>query len=184
MKIFKNKYFIWTVLMIPAVFMLAGLINGKGTYNVLMHATGEFSARFLIIALIATPIAIIFPKLGFGKWLVRNRRYFGVASFAYAFLHTLLYLIEIPASEIWAEAFEWGMLTAWIAFIIYVPLAVTSNDAAVRWLKKKWKPLQRWVYLAALMVLLHWMLIHHHYVPALVHFAPVALLQLVRVVKK
>ena len=181
--LFTGKYMLWLIISIPGIFILTAFFADNSSYDMLMHATGEFAARTLIIALIATPIAILFPKGMVSKWLLRNRRYFGVAAFGYTFLHTLFYLIEIPTEKIVAECLELGMLTGWIAFIIFIPLAVTSNDASVRWLKEKWKPLQRWVYLAAILTFAHWVFIEYHWKPAVVHFAPVLLLQVLRIRK-
>ena len=179
-----GKYWLWILLALPALLMLFGLVSGRvDSLHRLLHPTGEFSARFLIIALIATPLLVLFPKGIVSRWLVRNRRYFGVASFAYALLHLLFYLID----EGWAEAAEEflgiGILTGWLAFFIFVPLALTSNDAAMRRMGTAWKRLQRWVYLAAILTFAHWVFIEYHWKPALVHFVPVLLLQLVRIVK-
>jgi sulfoxide reductase heme-binding subunit YedZ len=60
--------------------------------------------------------------------------------------------------------------------LLFVPLALTSNDASMRALKAGWKRLQRLVYPAALLVLVHWIFIHNNLGPALVHFVPLALL--------
>ena len=46
-----------------------------------------------------------------------------------------------------------------------------------------WQPLQRWVYAAAVLTLVHWMFVHNHFGPALVHFVPLALLQAYRIWK-
>ena len=67
---------------------------------------------------------------------------------------------------------------------IFVPLAVTSNDSSVRRLKRWWKPIHRWIYLAALLTLLHWVFVHNNLGPALVHFIPLGLLELYRVIRK
>ena len=179
-----KKYLLWLILLIPGSMMLFGYLTGRSTYDSAMHATGEFSARFLIIALVATPLALMFPKGKVSRWLVRNRRYFGVAAFGYALAHTVFYLNEIAFGQVLNEFLELGILTGWIAFLIFIPLAFTSNDAAVRKLKSGWKKLQRWVYVAALMAFAHWALIHNHWKPALVHFAPVILLQIYRVWKQ
>lgn len=179
-----NKYWLWLLLSIPAIGMLMGIFNGRGTYDVLMHASGEFSARFLIISLVATPLALLFPKAKVSRWLVRNRRYFGLAAFAYTLLHTLFYLYEIAFSQVMSEFFQLGLITGWAAFFIFIPLAITSNDAAVRRMKAGWKKLQRWVYLAAILTFLHWCFIHYNWKPALVHFAPVLLLQVYRIWKE
>lgn len=158
------------------------MLEGKPTAEALLHPTGEFAARFMIIAMILTPLRMLFPGSGFWRWMMKRRRYFGVAAFGYAALHTLLYVIDMKTLQaIWGEAFLLGIWTGWIAFFIFVPLAVTSNDASVLWLKRTWKPLQRWIYGAAVLTLLHWMFVHNNFGPALVHFIPLAGLEAYRI---
>ncbi len=178
--ILRSKYLLWTIIMLPCMMMLIGLMNGRMTYESFMHSTGEFSARMLIFALLATPIGLLFPHTRFANWLMRNRRYFGVAAFIYGFMHTIYYLVDVPFSTVTGEFFNIGILTGWIAIFIFIPQAITSNDASVRYLRGKWKKIQRWVHVAALAIVLHWMLVHNHYAPALVHFTPIALLQVYR----
>ena len=182
--IIRSKYTLWLIIMLPCLMMTIGLINGRMTYESFMHTSGEISARMLIFALIATPIGLLFPGSRFANWLMRNRRYFGVATFIYAFYHTLYYLFKIPMGEVLEQFLDFGMITGWIAIFIFTPQAITSNNAAVRKMKGAWKKLQRWVHLAALCVVLHWMFVHYHFAPALVHFVPVALLQVYRVWKE
>ena len=83
-------------------------------------------------------------------------------------------LAELPALGIW---------TGWLAFAIFIPLAITSNDAAQRYLASAWKSLQRGVYPAALLTLVHWIFVHNNLGPALVHFVPLALLETYRIRK-
>lgn len=173
----RSKYLLWVFLMLPGVMFSAGVITGKMNYETLMHATGEFSARFLIFSLIATPLLMLFPKMKFPKWVNRNKRYFGIAAFAYGLYHTIAYLIEIPISQVAKEFLDFGLLTAWIGFIIWIPMAITSTDGWVKRLKSTWKKIHNWGYLAALLAFLHWAFIHYNWQPALVHAAPILLLQ-------
>jgi sulfoxide reductase heme-binding subunit YedZ len=116
------------------------------------------------------------------KWLLRRRRSFGVAAFGYALLHLLFYLLEMQTlAGILAEIGALGIWTGWAAFLLMLPLALTSNDFAMRALKAGWKRLQRLAYPAALLTLVHWMVVHDNIVPALLNFAPLALLELWRV---
>ena len=71
-----------------------------------------------------------------------------------------------------------------MAVVIFVPLALTSNDHAVRRMGPAWKTLQRTVYLAALFTLAHWVFIHNSFGGALVHFAPLAALEAYRIWKR
>ncbi len=184
-----SKYILWVLLAVPGILATKGYLTGDSSYNMLMHITGEFAGRWLVIALIATPIVLMFPKGKVSKWLVLNRRFFGVAAFAYTLLHTIFYVMEYPFSQLLNEFVDINILTGWIAFFIFIPLAITSTDAAVRRMGAAWKKLQRWVYLAAILAFAHWALLglsgeHQSMGGALFHFAPVMLLQVYRVWKE
>jgi len=73
--------------------------------------------------------------------------------------------------------------TGWLAFLIFVPLAITSTDGWVRSLGRNWKTLQQGVYAAAVLTLIHWAALHNWggVGPALVHFMPLVLLEIYRV---
>jgi len=179
-----SKYILWLILAIPGISLIIRLLGGDAKYGMLMHTTGEFAGRFLVISLMATPIGLLFPKGSVAKWLIRNRRFFGIAAFAYTLLHTIFYLLEESLTYIIDEFFRIGMITGWVAFFIFIPLAITSTDAAVKRMGPNWKKLQRWVYLAAILTLLHWALVstrHAHWGPALFHFSPVIVLSIYRV---
>ena len=164
--------------------MIAGLASGNASAEGLLHPTGEFAARFMIIAMAITPLRMMFSKARWPVWLMRRRRYFGVAAFGYAVLHTLLYIVDMQTLKAMLdEFFALGIWTGWAAFAIFLPLGLTSNDASQRVLLSWWQPLQRWVYGAALFTLVHWIFVHNNFGPALVHFVPLALLQAYRVWK-
>ena len=170
----------WVLLALPGIPMAAALARGVGAED-LIHPTGEFAARFMIIAMMLTPLRMLFPRARWLAWLNRRRRYLGVAAFGYALLHTILYVVDMETLEAMAREF-WaiGIWTGWFAFFIFIPLAVTSHDRAVRFLRRGWQWLHRWVYPAAILTLLHWIFVHNHLGPALVHFAPLALLEAYR----
>jgi methionine sulfoxide reductase heme-binding subunit len=181
---FLNPYWLWAVLALPALGMIAPFF-GEETRALrgVIHGSGEFAARFMIISMMATPLLLLTKGSGFARWLVKNRRYFGVAAFAYAAVHTLAYVMaEDSLARILAEATEFDMAMGWLAFAVFIPLAATSMDYAVRKLGRWWKPLQRWTYIAAVATLLHWAALHNWggWPPAAVHFAPLALLTLYR----
>ena len=183
-----SRYFIWALLALPSLPMTLMLMsgqpgpNGKPATEFLLHPTGEFSARFMIITMILTPMCMLFPGSRFWRWMMTRRRYFGVAAFAYAALHTLLYIFDMGSLKaILGDALALGIWTGWVAFFVFVPLAVTSNDWSVRRMGPTWKTLQRWVYVAAIGTLLHWIFVHNNVGPALVHFVPLAGLEAYRV---
>lgn len=160
-----------------------GLVSGSMNYDNFMHASGEFCARFLVFSLIATPLIMLMPSYSIPKWLNRNKRYFGVAAFAYGLYHTIIYVIEEPINQVLSEALEFSMLTAWIALIIWIPMTITSTDAWVVRLKETWKKIHNWGYLAAILAFVHWAFVHYNWQPALVHAAPIILLQGYRWIK-
>jgi sulfoxide reductase heme-binding subunit YedZ len=181
---FSSKYFFWAVLALPAIPMLVAVASDPGKVESLLHPTGEFAARFMIIAMMITPLRMMFPKAGWLNWLMRRRRPLGVAAFLYALLHTVFYIVDSGALQPMLEEFSKpGIWTGWLAFAIFIPLGLTSNNASQRWLLAGWKTLQRFVYPAAVLTLLHWIFVHNNLGPALVHFIPLAALEAWRIWK-
>lgn len=158
--------------------------DGTPAAEALLHPSGETAARLMILAMMLTPLRMLFPRAGIVQWLLRRRRWIGVAAFAYAAFHLALYVIDMDSLRaMLGEAFELGIWTGWVAFFVMVPLAVTSNDASVRWLGARWKPLQRAVYGAAVLTLLHWIFVQDTLGPALVHALPLAALEAWRITR-
>ena len=157
--------------------MLRRYASGDVIAMDMLHPTGEWAARLMIFAMVLSPLVSLLGPKPWLNWLVQRRRALGVAAFAYSVLHLLFYLIDMGnLDDILAEFWALGIWTGWAAMLLFVPLAVTSNDASMRKLKAGWKQLQRLVYPAAVLVLVHWIFIHNNLVPALVHFVPLALL--------
>lgn len=183
---FLTPYWLWALMALPAAGMLAqalGSDDGR-VFAELLHPTGEFSARFMIIAMLASPLALLLKGWRGPLWLKKNRRYFGVAAFGYALLHTIFYVIDLGSLDrIMAQVPRFYIWTGWLAFAIFLPLAVTSMDYFVRIMGPWWKWLQRWTYAAAVLTLLHWAALHNweHPAAAIVHFAPLALLEAYRI---
>lgn len=179
-----HPLFIWTLLALPSLLFVLAVLGfeparpGETVERALLGPTGEFSVRFLILSMLLTPMRRIFPQSGFWRWMMKRRRYIGLAAFAYAVLHLNLYLVGVEnAAEILAGLGKIELLLGWGAFMVMLPLALTSNDRAVRRLGLKWKALQRWVYPVAIAVALHWVLVSDSIGPVIVHFAPLALLE-------
>ncbi|AHM03823.1 putative membrane protein [Roseibacterium elongatum DSM 19469] len=181
-----SPYWLWALLSLPPVLWTyeAMTSSNERIIHILVHPTGEWAARLLIVTMMATPLMLLFKGWRGPRWLRKNRRYLGVAAFGYAALHTVFYLIdkgsmtrvlgELERTDIWA---------GWIAFLIFVPLAITSMDAAQKVMGKHWKTLQRTTYIAAAFTLLHWAALHDwgHPGAAIVHFAPLIALETYRV---
>ena len=186
----NSKLFFWGLLSVPALpvfWQLATQSAGPGgepVAEILLHPTGETSARLMIAAMALSPLRSMFPGSNALRWLMNRRRYLGLAAFAYAAIHTILYLVDMASIRaILGEFFALGIWTGWLASLLLLPLALTSNDFAVRRLGWRWKALQRLIYAAAVLVLLHWIFVHNNLAPALVHFIPLCALEAYRVWK-
>ena len=186
----RHPYVLWTLLALPSLLMLWAVLQGttdsegRAAVEYLLHPTGEFAARFMIVAMIATPLRMWFPGGSFPSWLMRRRRHFGVAAFLYAALHASFYIAHKGSIQPMLEDFwKVGIWTGWLAMLIFIPLGLTSNDASVRALGPRWKALQRGVYLAAAITLVHWIFVNNSLGAAMIHFGPLALLVTYRIWK-
>lgn len=169
----------WLLLAVPGAVMLYGWLSGATDTMDMIAPTGEWAARLMIAAMLLGPLAGVLGLRGWLRWLLARRRALGVAAFGYAMLHLIVYAIdmgsvaamlgELPIKSIW---------TGWLALALMLPMALTSNAAAMRALKRAWKQVQRLAYPAAVLTLLHWLWVHDGAAVAFVHFAPLALVWL------
>ena len=171
------------LLAVPWAWLAFGYLTGRSFYGEMVHASGDWAIWCLMAALAVSPLRSLFPQQAWTAWLLKRRRYLGVAAFAYALLHAAVYVLrqrELPV--ILAEALEAGLLTGWLAFAIFVPLALTSNDGSVRRLGRAWKRLHRAVYVAAVLSFAHWVLVAFDATAAYAHLAVLAGLETARLV--
>ena len=121
-----------------------------------LNQLGLVALIFLIASLAATPLK---TTLGW-TWPIRIRRMLGLYAFFYASLHFLTYLgldqlFDFPAvfADITQRQF---IAVGFAAFVLLVPLAITSTDAMVRRLGfVRWKRLHRLAYVAAALGVVH-----------------------------
>jgi sulfoxide reductase heme-binding subunit YedZ len=179
-----GKPLLWALLAMPAVHLLYRYGAEDLWPDELVGPTGAWSARFIIVALMLTPLAMLLPRLRPVGWLLRHRRAFGVAAFGYALLHLACYALEMETLRAMLDELELtGIWTGWAALLLMIPLALTSNDAAMRALKGAWKKLQRLAYPAAALTLAHWILVHNGLAEALLQSAPLILLEVYRLIR-
>lgn len=180
----QSRYTLWLLLAAPLLWTIGRYVTGGLYYGEVIHLSGEFSIRLMMLAMAATPLALALPGQRFTRWLLKNRRYLGVASFAYAVLHTAVYLDKTAlVADILADALLAEYWTGWVAMLLFAVLAATSNDASVRWLRRAWKRLHRAVYLAAVASFIHWVLVAFDPAAAYVHIGILAGLEAFRVWK-
>jgi len=165
------------LLALPLAWISYDYLFGETYYGGYVHLTGRIAAWLMLLALAMTPLRLTFPGAGWARWLLAQRRYVGVAAFAYAAAHLAAYLARQDWSVIREDAATSGMISGWIAFAVFAALAVTSNDAAVRRLRAAWKKLHRLIHLAAILVFVHWALTAFDPVLAYCHIAGLVLIE-------
>lgn len=177
----NSPYTFWFLLSIPGLPITGGLLREGEKLEHLMHQSGEFAARYLIACLMITPLMFLTNGQSWVRWLIARRRYIGVASACFTALHVAVYLLDKGAlGKIIEDLVKIGIWSGWLASFVFIPLAITSNDWSISRLGTKWKSLQKWTYVAAVLVFAHWVTLEFKPGPALVHFAPLLLLEIYR----
>ena len=178
-RVTDNVYLFWTLLAWPAVYMFLQffVLHGRFPY---VPFTGDMSAWLLILSLSITPLMLLLGPL---PWLKARRRYIGVASFSYALLHLAFWLKGAHWGDLIRSFKRFEIATGWVAIGILLLLALTSNDWSVRKLGLMWKSLQRWVYAAAILTLLHWVLTTDDRFAVVMYTLPLVILTVWRVLR-
>lgn len=123
----------------------------------LTHRTGDAAIKLLILSLACTPLTILFGW----RQLLALRKPLGLYAFMYGCLHFLVFAgldYGFDGSLIWEATFEKRFaLVGFLALLIMLPMALTSNLWSMRQLGKKWKRLHQMVYVAAVLAVLHFL---------------------------
>lgn len=119
-------------------------------------ATGAWAFIYLLLTLAVTPVMRL---TGF-RWPGELRRTLGLFAFFFSFLHLALYMVvgqKWHWDYAWDDAFlEKSRLPGWGALFLLLPLALTSTDAAARWLGgKNWKRLHWLIFPATALAIWH-----------------------------
>lgn len=179
-----SRPLLWLVLALPGVWILYRWAATPENYG-FGHAigdSGDWAAWLLLLTLAVTPLRLLFRKQKWTTWLVRRRRDLGVASFAYASSHTVIYLTDkVSMNAIMSDLALPEILVGWLALALFVPLAATSNDIATRALGRSWKRLHRLVYPAAILTFVHWALAAYDPTTAYLHIGILAVIEIVRI---
>lgn len=141
-----------------------GLWHPDAYYPALMYDSGVWSVYLLIATLSVTPVLLVISRVGrgqgLGRWLLRRRRHLGLGSALFAGLHLWYYLAhERSLDAVLFDLFVLDYAVGWASLVLMACLALTSNAAAVRLLKRRWKPFHRLVYPAAALAMWHWYLL-------------------------
>ncbi len=156
------EWAVYAVGLVPAVDLFVRAFSdalGADPLRVLENGLGEWALRFLILGLAVTPL-LRFARIN----LVKYRRAVGLIAFIYVVLHLATYL-ALDKQFFWGEIGKDIIKRPYItigmaAFLMLVPLAVTSNRYSIRKLGSAgWRNLHRLVYPAVLAGAIHYLLL-------------------------
>lgn len=156
------KAIVWLLAFIPlARLVWFGFTDNLGANPIefIEHSTGTWALVFLLLSLSMTPIRLLTGQV----WQIQLRRLLGLWMFFYACLHITTYIwldFGFLFDEILEDVFEHPrILVGFLAFVMTIPLALTSNSFMMKKLKTKWKTLHKTVYLIAILAVLHFLLL-------------------------
>lgn len=145
--------------LVPLAILIWDTLNNKLTVNPiqeLSQRTGKIALVLLVLSLVCTPLNTVFGL----RQVLTLRRPLGLYAFAYAALHLLVFAVldygldPVLLREAIVE--KRYVLVGFAAFLLLLPLAITSTKGFQRRLGKHWKQLHRLVYVAALLVIVHY----------------------------
>jgi len=153
------KCWLFAVCLLPlARLFVLGSGGGLGANPIefITHSTGTWTLVGLLVTLSVTPLRRLTGRVD----LIRYRRMLGLFAFFYAILHFMTYLwldqffdFASIAKDIVKRPF---ITVGFAAFVLLIPLAVTSTRVMMRRLGRHWQPLHRLVYLIALLGVIHY----------------------------
>lgn len=128
---------------------------GADPVEEVIHFTGMGAFNLLLISLLVTPVAKKYRQ----GYLLQVRRLLGLYSFTYAMFHLLNFLafeVQFDLALFFDEIIDRPYITVGMAaLIILFSLALTSITALRRKMGTKWQKLHNGVYLAVLLIALH-----------------------------
>ena len=154
------KPLVFGLCLAPTLVLIWDSVTGGLSVNPvedITHRTGNWALRFLLLTLAVTP----FRWLSGWNGAMRYRRMLGLFTFWYASLHFSTYIVFdhfFDIRSITDDVIERKYVTAgFLAFILLLPLAVTSTQGWIRRLGKRWLVLHRLVYVAAVAGVVHFL---------------------------
>ena len=137
------------------IFGVAGMSLGANPIEELIHRFGNWGLNFLLITLAVTPVR----RLTGQAWLMRFRRMLGLFAFFYLLMHFLTYAgldQRFDIKVIVEDVIERPYITIGMtALLLLIPLAITSTNAMMRRLGRRWQKLHRLIYAIAILGVWH-----------------------------
>jgi methionine sulfoxide reductase heme-binding subunit len=130
---------------------------GANPIELITRSLGTWTLVFLLITLSITPLR----KLSGWSWLIKLRRMLGLFAFFYALLHFVTYIWLdqfFDMSAILKDVIKRPFITiGFAAFVLLIPLALTSTNAMMKKLRgKNWQLLHKLIYPIAIFGVLHY----------------------------
>ncbi|WP_372646002.1 ferric reductase-like transmembrane domain-containing protein, partial [Ancylomarina sp.] len=110
--------------------------------------TGLWAIRFFLAAFLMSPISLIIGR----SFPLYFRQSIGITTGLFSSIHVMVFIFSEGISPIFSRP---ELVLGFIAFLIILSLTLTSSKRAMKLLKRKWKSLHRWVYLATILIMLH-----------------------------
>ena len=182
-KYFKPSIFILST--IPFLIIIYKILFNKlGPEPVkeITHFTGEWTLIFICLTLAMSPL----KKLTNLNFWVKGRRMLGLFVFFYASLHLLTY-VGIDYRFSWQPIFDDVVKKKYIfvgfaAWLLLIPLTLTSSQKMMLLLKQNWKKLHRLIYVIAILGSLHFVWLSKTiYFKPLIYFVIITILLFLRV---
>jgi methionine sulfoxide reductase heme-binding subunit len=131
---------------------------GANPINVITRATGKATLIMILVTLAVTPARRVLRQ----PWLIRFRRLFGLFAFFYGTLHLLTYVVLdqfFDVHSMIADIEKRKFITVgFSAFVLMIPLAVTSTSGWIRRLGgKRWARLHQMIYVTAVLAIFHFL---------------------------
>ena len=154
---------VFVLCLLPMAWYAFALVTdqlGANPIEAVTRGTGEWALRLLLITLSMTPLR----RYAGWSWPLRIRRMLGLFAFFYACVHLTSYLWLdqfFDWNEIWRDIVKRPFITVgMLAFVLLIPLAVTSTNKMIKRLGRNWVRLHRLVYVIAILGVLHfWWLV-------------------------
>ena len=155
-KIYKPSLFFLSLIPLIVIIYKTFTNNlGPEPIKEITHHTGEWALLFIVFTLAMSPLKKI---TNLNIW-VSFRRMFGLFAFFYASLHLMTYVgldyrfdLENISKDILTKKFIFIGFAAWL---LLVPLAITSSKKMMSILKHNWKKLHRLIYVVAIFAVVH-----------------------------
>ena len=166
------KWLVYVLGALPGLYIIVGLVLAlTGTYDLfgtslgidpaktIEHWTGELAIQFFIATMLISTL-----RNHFKLKLIKFRRPLGLLTFFYVVLHLSIWIgldLQFRWAEIWSDILKRPYITIGMAaFVMMIPMAMTSNNAAIKKLGPVlWQKIHKFAYPAIILGAVHYVLV-------------------------